>query len=262
MQVAVGVAEGEDWPTTDHRVDAFRFARAIVVVGQFRRAQDRRLAILVFKAGNEGRADNLLGRYPIDLLGEGSHEPGVATGDDVGLEVFAAQVVEHLQHRLEDHFGVRLAGFRMPGLTQPGLGIVIERFGGHAGVGRTEDLQQALHAGGGQCLVIVFQHGLERLGGFPFRVLRRGAFDFFQGEQQLEVHRLLAPQGAVVVEHGNAVLGFDEVLAVLIGDRLHELDDLLFRRTVVPGGQWLGCLHQQRQAQGQGQQETECAMMA
>ncbi|MCY1244814.1 hypothetical protein D9M72_579130 [compost metagenome] len=124
-------------------------------------------------------------------------------------------------------------------------------------MGRTEDLHHAFQAAGGQGLVVIFQHGLERLGGFPFRVLPRGSFDFFEGEQQFEVHRLLAPQGAVVIEHGNAVFGFDEVLAVLIGDRLHELDDLFFRRTVVPGGQWLGCLHQQRQAQGQGQQKLE-----
>ncbi|MNO96976.1 hypothetical protein D3C76_886680 [compost metagenome] len=76
--------------------------------------------------------------------------------------------------------------------------------------------------------MIVFQHGLERLGGFPLRVLRCGALDLFQGEQKLEVHRLLAPQGAVVIEHGDTVLGFDEVLAALIGHRLHEFDDVLF----------------------------------
>ncbi|MNN31714.1 hypothetical protein D3C81_1454120 [compost metagenome] len=93
-------------------------------------------------------------------------------------------------------------------------------------------------------------------------MLRRGAFDFFEGEQHFEVHRLLAPQGAVVIEHGNAVFGFDEVLAALIGHRLHELDDLLFRRPVVPRGQRFGCLDQQRQAQDQGQQEAEYARMA
>ncbi|MNP37740.1 hypothetical protein D3C76_1312020 [compost metagenome] len=122
-------------------------------------------------------------------------------------------------------------------------------------MGRTEDFHHAVEAAGGQGLVIVFQHGLERLGGFPFRVLRGGALDLFQGEQQFEIHRLLAPQGAVVIEHGDAVLGFDEVLAALIGHRLDELDDVLFRRTVVPRRQWLGGLHQQRQAQGQGKQQ-------
>ncbi|MNX29593.1 hypothetical protein D3C86_597340 [compost metagenome] len=76
--------------------------------------------------------------------------------------------------------------------------------------------------------MIVFQYCLERLGCFPFRVLRRGALDLFEGEQKLEVHRLLAPQGAVIVEHGDAVFGFDEVLAALIGHGLDELDDVLF----------------------------------
>jgi hypothetical protein len=86
----------------------------------------------------------------------------------------------------------------------------------------------------GQRLVIVFQHRLERLSGFPFRVLRRSALDFFEGEQQFEVHRLLAPQGAVVVEHGDAVLGFDEVLTALISHCLDEFDDVLFRRSFIP----------------------------
>jgi hypothetical protein len=170
-----------------------------------------------------------IGRRPIT-----AHEAGVATGNDVGLEVLAAQVVEHFQHRLEDHFGVRLAGFRVTCLAQPGLGVIVEGFGGHAGVGCTEDFHHAFKATGGQGLVIVFQHGLEWLGGFPFRMLRRRTLDLFQGKQQFEVHRLLAPQGAVVIEHGDTVLGFDKVLAALIGYRLDELDDVLFRRAVIP----------------------------
>ncbi|MNF69994.1 hypothetical protein D3C84_518930 [compost metagenome] len=231
-------------------------------MGQFRRAQDRRLAILVFKGGDEGGADHLLGRDAVDLFGEGAHEGGVATGNDVSLEVLAAQVVEHFQHRLEDHLGVRLAGFRMAGLGQPGLGVVIEGFGGHPGVGGTENFHHAFKATGSQGLVIVFQHGLEGLGGFPFRVLRCGALDFLEGEQQLEVHRLLAPQGAVIVEHGNAVLGFDEVLAALICHGLNEFDDAFLRRAIIPGRQWFGCLHQQRQAQRECQQKFKPVKMA
>ena len=111
-------------------------------------------------------------------------------------------------------------------------------------------------------LVVVFQHGLERLGGLPFRVLRRVALDFVEGEQELEVHRLLAPKGLVVVEHRDAVFGFDEVLAALIGDGLDEFVDALFRGAVILRGQGLGGLHQQGPAQGQRQQKPEPQLFA
>ncbi|MNR51321.1 hypothetical protein D3C85_1709780 [compost metagenome] len=95
-------------------------------------------------------------------------------------------------------------------------------------MGRADNLQKAVHARLAKGLVIVFQHGLERLRGFPFRMLRCGALDLVEGEQQFEIRRLFAPQGAVVVEHGDAFGGFDEVLAALIGHCLDELDDVLF----------------------------------
>ncbi|MNF07181.1 hypothetical protein D3C80_2073080 [compost metagenome] len=40
LQVAIGVAEGQDGATADDGVDAFRLAGAIVVVGKFWRAQN------------------------------------------------------------------------------------------------------------------------------------------------------------------------------------------------------------------------------
>ncbi|MNZ87660.1 hypothetical protein D3C78_1065240 [compost metagenome] len=197
----------------------------------------------------------MLRRDAIDVLGEGAHELDFTAGDDVGLEVLAAQVIEHFQHRLINHLGVGLTGFRVAGLAEPGFRVVHEGRGGDPGVGRADDLHQAFHATLGQSLVVVLQHGLEGLLGFPFRVLGRHALDFLQGEQHLEVHRLLTPQRAVVVEHGDALSGLDVVPGAFGGHRLDKLDDAFLRGAIVPRGQGLGRLDQQRQAQRQGQQQ-------
>ena len=101
-------------------------------------------------------------------------------------------------------------------------------------MGGADDLQQTLHARRGEGLVIIFQYRFERLGGFPFWVLCRGALDLVEGKQQFEVRRLFAPQRAVVVEHSDALGRFDEILAALVGYGLYELDDALFRGAVVP----------------------------
>ncbi|MNN72589.1 hypothetical protein D3C81_1886410 [compost metagenome] len=122
-------------------------------------------------------------------------------------------------------------------------------------MGRADDLHQAVHAAGGQGLVVVLEDSLERLLGFPLRMLGRHALDFLQGEQHLEVHRLLTPQCAVVVEHGDAFSGFDIVPGAFGGHGLDKLDDAFLRGAIVPRGQGLGRLDQQRQAQRQGQQQ-------
>src|SRR4029453_13046221 len=54
------------------------------------------------------------------------------------------------------------------------------------------------------------------------------------------IHRLLDPQRAVLVERRDAFAGRDEARVALRRRRLHELDDRLLRRTVVPGGQGIG----------------------
>ena len=112
-----------------------------------------------------------------------------------------------------------------------------------------KDFQQALHVAFGEGLVVVFQHRLERLLVFPFRVLGGHAFDFVEGKQLLEITRLFAPQGAIVVEHGDARFGFYKALAVRRGNRLDKLNDAFFRRAFVPGGQGVGSQGEQRQGE-------------
>ena len=116
-------------------------------------------------------------------------------------------------------------------------------------MGRHENVQQALHAAFGQGLVVVFQHRLERLLVFPFRVLGGHAFDFVEGKQLLEITRLLAPQGAIVVEHGDTRFGLYKALTVWRGNRLDKFDDAFFRRPLVPGGQRVGSQGEQGQGE-------------
>ena len=117
LQVAVGVAEGEDRPAANHAVDAHRLVGAVIVMGDFGGAQDGRLAVLELVFGDKRGADHLLRRDAIDLLGKYAHKAGIAAGNDVGLEPLAAQVCKHFQHRLVDHLGVGLAGCRVAGLA-------------------------------------------------------------------------------------------------------------------------------------------------
>src|SRR5262245_29524671 len=70
-----------------------------------------------------------------------------------------------------------------------------------------------------------------------FRMLVRLLPHLVDGEDELVVHRLLDPQGAVVVERGEAVLGLDVIRSTLFGDTRHIIEDRLLRRAVVPGRQ-------------------------
>ena len=60
-----------------------------------------------------------------------------------------------------------------------------------------------------------FHVALEQRGeGFlvlPFRMLGCERLDTVEREEDLEIHRLFGPQGAVVVEHGDAFSGWHEV---------------------------------------------------
>ena len=79
------------------------------------------------------------------------------------------------------------------------------------------------------------EHRLERLLVLPVRILRRQRLDAVEDEGELDVHRLLDPQRAVVVEGGDALIHRHEVRPALGGDTRDEGGDRLFRRAVVPG---------------------------
>ena len=74
-------------------------------------------------------------------------------------------------------------------------------------------------------------------------MLRCQRLDAVKDKHELKVNGLLGPQGAVIVEHCDAVARRNEGRTTLSGDVDDELDDRLLRRTIVPGRQKLrdGC---------------------
>jgi hypothetical protein len=50
---------------------------------------------------------------------------------------------------------------------------------------------------------------------------------------------MLDPQGAILVERGDALGSRHKLWAALVGSFLHEGRDGLLGRTIVPGGQWV-----------------------
>ena len=123
------------------------------------------------------RADHLLGRDAVDLLGPRPHELDAAAGDDEGLEAVGAQIGEQLQHRLVDQLGVGPLESGVARGREPVGDDLGELVHGHAGVRRRHQLDQALFAGCGQRLHVAVQHRLERLLGLPAGVLRRQRLD-------------------------------------------------------------------------------------
>ena len=70
LQVAVGVAEGEDRPAADEAVDADRLAGAVVDELDLRQLHQHRLAVRASSnLRHAAAADDLLGRDAVDLLG-------------------------------------------------------------------------------------------------------------------------------------------------------------------------------------------------
>ena len=65
-------------------------------------------------------------------------------------------------------------------------------------------------------------------------MLRRERLHAVEREEQLEVHRLLAPERAVVVEGGDALGRRHEVGRAFLRHLLDKLDDGFLRRGVVP----------------------------
>ncbi len=106
--------------------------------------------------------------------------------------------------------------------------------GGHAGMGGHDDLDRRLFTAGECAIHVALEQRGEGLLVFPLRMLRRERLHAIEREEQLEVHRLLRPERAVVVEGGDTLGGRNKMRAALRGGRPHELDDRLLSRAVVP----------------------------
>ena len=180
------------------------------------------------------------------------------------LKSVGAQVLQQLLHRLVDEIGIGPVEARVPRGRDPVAQPPREFLRRHSGMCRRHDLHQALLAGRRHRLHVVFQQPLERLLRLPFGVFGREGLDAVEGERDLEVHRLLGPQRAVVVEHGDAVGGCDEAGRTgrrHVGD---EPDDRRLRRALVPRCELGVCRGGQckREREGDRAVNAHCSMLA
>jgi hypothetical protein len=95
-------------------------------------------------------------------------------------------------------------------------------------------------AGSRERFHVVLEYGLERLPVGPLGMLGSERPDAVDGKEELEVERLLGPQGAVVVEGGDALGLRHEVGAGRIGDSTDKIEDRRFGIPVIPGRQRIG----------------------
>ena len=110
---------------------------------------------------------------------------------------------------------------------------------GHGELGKT------LHPRVGKSFFITLQCRLERLRGFPFRMLGRQRLDAVHDKgTELKIERLFRPQSSVIVERGNTFLRRNIVRPRFVGYLFHKVDDALLCRAVIPGGQ--GIFRQRR----------------
>ena len=96
---------------------------------------------------------------------------------------------------------------------------------------------QLLHHG--SVAVKQFQNGVE------WRDVRQFGFGLdqrrylLQAIHHLGVHRMLDPQRAILIERGDALLGWHKLRTALSGRRFDQFKDGLFGRTVVPRSKWI-----------------------
>ena len=71
-------------------------------------------------------------------------------------------------------------------------------------------------------------------------MLWRERLDAVEDEERLDVHRLLGPERAIVIEGGDALVGVNEIQAAFLGHPRDELEDGRLRLPLVPSGQNVG----------------------
>jgi hypothetical protein len=109
-----------------------------------------------------------------------------------------------------------------------------------AGVGRHDQFHKPLHTGVPQSFQVALQGRLVGLCPLPLRVLWRKGLHPIQDEGELHVHGLLGPEGAVVVEHGDAFGGRHVIRPALLRHLGDETENGLFGGAGVPGRQGIG----------------------
>ena len=93
-------------------------------------------------------------------------------------------------------------------------------------------------AAGERALQVALEQRGERLFVLPLGMLRGQRLHAVEREEQLEIHRLLRPQRAVIVEGGDALVDRHEIRRSFLRHFVDESGDGLLGRRVVP--RWQG----------------------
>ena len=125
----------------------------------------------------------------------------------------------------------------------------------HAGVGDGDDLGDALLAGPGQRRHVAGDDRAEGLAVHPTGLLRRQGANAVEGEGELGVDRLLHPERAVVVEHGEPLLGRHEVGPAVGRRGFEEIEDGRLGGAVAPGRQRIAASLRRCGARQRGEEE-------
>jgi len=157
-----------------------------------------------------------------------------AARNEEGFEIVCAQVGQQFHHGLVGELVVGPVEPRMLRRSQPLAHTVGEFTGRQAGAGQGHDAENAPVVVGKQGGQVAGQGGLHRGVILPGRILRQAAFQFVQGEIELERHRILRPEGAVIVEDGNTIGRRDKVAGIVAGNFGDEVDDGFFGLGVLP----------------------------
>ncbi len=233
-EVAVRVSERDARAGADARGDADRLPLSIVDEVDLARLDDRRHAVLHLVPILRGAADHLVARNPVDLACERAHEVDAAARHDEGSVAVRAEIRQHLEHRPIDHLVVAEPGLRVARRVEPRAHGGAELVVGHAAVRRRDERAERVLALRGHRLRVALQERRERLGRLPLGMRRPQRLHAVDDERELRVHRLLGPERAVVVEHGDALRLGHEVGARGIGRSCDERLDRGARGALAP----------------------------
>ena len=148
-----------------------------------------------------------------------------------------SQTVEQLEHRLVRHLDEQPSRGRMARGRDPLTHLCLEFLGRQAGMGGGNQRQNGLLPASKSGLDVASQNRAKGLLSRPLGVLRRQRPHALDGEEQLEIRRLLGPQGAVVVEHRDALSGRTVVGMRRIGGALDEVQHGRTALACIPRGQ-------------------------
>jgi hypothetical protein len=240
FDIAVGIARGQDRPAPDPAPQPHRFHRPIVE--EFRLRSREQMTVPVVQPHRA--SDHPLWRNPVQRTGDRAHEVTPAAGDDVTHEGSCLEIPQQLDHRAVPARGVgplqrRVFGIGEEGFDPAAVFVDSDRFmsGEHCRhQGRDVGVIALIVLGDGiaQPLQVALERRLVRLFVPQRRVGLGLRSESAHQEVELDVHRLLAPQRAVVVEDRDTLVRLNVIRSTVGGDPTDEVDDRRLRGSVIP----------------------------